>query len=82
MVKMPTIPRWSVLGRWGTTTRVGSIVGIAFVLLLLIFVTYSVWWKVWCLQHERGWGGEKVWGTKDYGTHLGECRKSKSLFDL
>lgn len=81
---MPTTLQ-CVLRCWGATslvTRVYSVVGTFLVLLLLIFVIYSIMWKVWCVQHERGWSGAKAWGDAPFAQDLGECKQEKSLFSF
>ena len=50
------------------------------ILLLLIFIIYSVIFKTWCLQYERAWGGN--WGDKIFGEDRGQCIREKSLFDF
>lgn len=84
-MEIPTALWEMVVSRaWGATwARIGSAVGVLVVLLVLAFVIYSLIWKVWCTQHERGWGGGvQTWGTEAYSMDVGECRKSKSLFSF
>jgi hypothetical protein len=51
------------------------------ILVLLVFVIYSVIFKTWCLQYERAWGG--TWGgDKIFSADRGKCIREKSLFDF
>jgi hypothetical protein len=78
--RMLTTPRWYASQFRGAGILWGSIVSLV-ILLLLAFLVYSMAFKVWCSQHERGWAGEQTWGQNTFGD-VGKCVKEKSLFSF
>lgn len=55
------------------------------VILLLVFaaVLYSVVFKRWCDQYERGWNGQQqAWGDTVFGEDTGPCVRNKSVFSF
>ena len=66
------------IGGLSLTSQARIAAGISILVLILVFVIWSVVFKQWCELRAGQWGG--VWGQASFQSDLGDCLRYKRWY--